>query len=179
MLSTVFMPSLISLIVIERLGPVANAHFYVPALIATGLSVVAMSIVRSFLVEASHEPHLLRKHAPVSYTHLDVYKRQADVDIVGRVAEASRDQRLPEKRNFGSDFSFHDFGQLAGVRGSGDVNTHVISGAYGGFSNTWGAQTMVYSAASFNDWPISRAELEVDYRSILSKICLLYTSRCV
>jgi pimeloyl-ACP methyl ester carboxylesterase/O-antigen/teichoic acid export membrane protein len=63
MLSTVFMPSLISLIVIERLGPVANAHFYVPALIATGLSVVAMSIVRSFLVEASHEPHLLRKHA--------------------------------------------------------------------------------------------------------------------
>jgi choline dehydrogenase-like flavoprotein len=94
----------------------------------------------------------------------------ADVDIVGRVAEASRDQRLPEKRNFGSDFSFHDFGQLAGVRGSGDVNTHVISGAYGGFSNTWGAQTMVYSAASFNDWPISRAELEVDYRSILSKI---------
>ena len=63
MLSTIFMPSLISLIVIERLGPVANAHFYVPTLIATGLSVVAMSIVRSFLVEASHEPHLLRKHA--------------------------------------------------------------------------------------------------------------------
>jgi pimeloyl-ACP methyl ester carboxylesterase/O-antigen/teichoic acid export membrane protein len=63
MLSTIFMPSLISLIVIERLGAVANAHFYVPALIATGLSVVAMSIVRSFLVEASHEPHLLRKHA--------------------------------------------------------------------------------------------------------------------
>jgi pimeloyl-ACP methyl ester carboxylesterase/O-antigen/teichoic acid export membrane protein len=63
MLSTVFMPSLITLIVIERLGAVANAHFYVPALIATGLSVVAMSIVRSFLVEASHEPHLLRKHS--------------------------------------------------------------------------------------------------------------------
>ncbi|MGD0854016.1 MAG: alpha/beta fold hydrolase [Acidimicrobiales bacterium] len=63
MLSTVFMPSLVTLIVIERLGAVANAHYYVPALIATGLSVVAMSIVRSFLVEASHEPHLLRKHA--------------------------------------------------------------------------------------------------------------------
>lgn len=63
MLSTVFMPSLITLIVIERLGAVANAHFYVPTLIATGLSVVAMSIVRSFLVEASHEPHLLRKHS--------------------------------------------------------------------------------------------------------------------
>jgi pimeloyl-ACP methyl ester carboxylesterase/O-antigen/teichoic acid export membrane protein len=63
MLSTVFMPSLISLIVIQRLGAVDNAHFYVPTLIATGLAVVAMSIVRSFLVEASHEPHLLRKHS--------------------------------------------------------------------------------------------------------------------
>ncbi len=94
----------------------------------------------------------------------------ADVDVVSRIAEATKHQRLPEKRNFGSDFPFHDFGQLAGVRGVGDVNTHVISGAYGGFSNTWGAQTMVYSAASFNDWPISRAELEVDYRAILSKI---------
>lgn len=93
-----------------------------------------------------------------------------DVDIVGRVAKATKDQRLPEKRNFGSDFPFHDFGQLAGVRGTGGVNTHVVSGAYGGFSNTWGAQTMVYSAASFNDWPISRADLEVDYRAILSKI---------
>jgi choline dehydrogenase-like flavoprotein len=94
----------------------------------------------------------------------------ADVDIVSRVAEATKDQRLPEKRNFGSDFPFHDFGQLTGVRGIGDVNTHVISGAYGGFSNTWGAQTMVYSAASFNDWPISRSELEVDYRAILARI---------
>ncbi len=77
---------------------------------------------------------------------------------------------MPEKRNFGSDFPFHDFGQLTGVRGIGDVNTHVISGAYGGFSNTWGAQTMVYSAASFNDWPISRAELEIDYRAVLARI---------
>ncbi|MGD0853362.1 MAG: 4Fe-4S ferredoxin [Acidimicrobiales bacterium] len=93
-----------------------------------------------------------------------------DVDLVGRVAEATEYQRLPEKRNFGSDFPFRDFGQLAGVRGIGDVNTHVISGAYGGFSNTWGAQTMVYSAASFGDWPISRADLEPDYRAILSKI---------
>jgi ferredoxin len=93
-----------------------------------------------------------------------------DVDVVSRVAVATKDQRLPEKRNFGSDFPFRDFGQLAGVRGIGDVNTHVISGAYGGFSNTWGAQTMVYSAASFNDWPISRAELEGDYRAILSRI---------
>jgi O-antigen/teichoic acid export membrane protein len=62
-LSAVFMPSIITLIVIQRLGAVANAHYYVPSMIATGLSLVCLSIVRSFLVEASHEPHALRHHA--------------------------------------------------------------------------------------------------------------------
>ncbi|HEY5437862.1 MAG TPA: hypothetical protein VIJ99_03080 [Acidimicrobiales bacterium] len=62
-LSSVFMPSIITLIVIERLGAVANAHYYVPSMIATGLSLVCLSIVRSFLVEGSHEPHALRLHA--------------------------------------------------------------------------------------------------------------------
>ena len=32
-------------------------------MIVTGLSLVCLSIVRSFLVEASHEPHELRRHA--------------------------------------------------------------------------------------------------------------------
>jgi O-antigen/teichoic acid export membrane protein len=62
-LSNIFMPSIITLIVIQRLGAVANAHYYVPSMIATGLSLVCLSIVRSFLVEASHEPHALRHHA--------------------------------------------------------------------------------------------------------------------
>lgn len=63
LLSTVFMPSLLSLIVIQRLGPVANAHFFLPNMIATSLGLFAWSIVRSFLVEASHEPGELRRHA--------------------------------------------------------------------------------------------------------------------
>jgi O-antigen/teichoic acid export membrane protein len=63
LLSTVFMPSLLSLIVIQRLGPVANAHFFLPNMISTSLGLFALSIVRSFLVEASHEPHELRVHA--------------------------------------------------------------------------------------------------------------------
>jgi O-antigen/teichoic acid export membrane protein len=62
-LSSVFMPSIITLIVIERLGAVANAYYYIPSMIATGLSLVCLSVVRSFLVEASHEPHALRHHA--------------------------------------------------------------------------------------------------------------------
>jgi choline dehydrogenase-like flavoprotein len=94
----------------------------------------------------------------------------SDVRIVSQVAQRTEGNPLPEKRNFGSDFPFHDFGQLTGISGEGAVNTHVVSGAYGGFSNTWGAQTMVYSAASFDDWPFPRSELEADYRAILSQI---------
>ena len=58
-----FSPSIITLIVIQRLGPVANAHYYVPALIESGLYMILLSIGRSFLVEASHEPARLRRHA--------------------------------------------------------------------------------------------------------------------
>jgi O-antigen/teichoic acid export membrane protein len=63
LLLNVFSPSIVTLIVIERLGPVANAHYYVPALIAGSLAVLLYSISRSFLVEASHEPYALRRHA--------------------------------------------------------------------------------------------------------------------
>jgi O-antigen/teichoic acid export membrane protein len=63
LLSGVFMPSLLSLIVIQRLGPVANAHYFLPNMIASGLGLFCWSITRSFLVEASHEPDELRRHA--------------------------------------------------------------------------------------------------------------------
>ena len=63
LLSSVFMPSLIALIVIQRLGAVANAHYFLPSMIATSLGLFLLSIVRSFLVEASHEPYALRHHA--------------------------------------------------------------------------------------------------------------------
>ena len=94
----------------------------------------------------------------------------ADLRAVSQVAVASKGHRLPEKRNFGSDFPFRNFGQLDGVHGEGGVNTHLISGAYGGFSNTWGAGVMVFSEASFNEWPFSRRDLESDYRAILGAI---------
>ncbi|MHB1905303.1 MAG: 4Fe-4S ferredoxin [Acidimicrobiales bacterium] len=82
------------------------------------------------------------------------------------VAEPRRDHRLPEKRTFGSDFAFRDFGQRQGL--ADDVR--VVSGALGGFSNVWGAQTMTYSVASFTDWPFTRGELEPHYRAVLKAI---------
>ena len=63
MVFTVFTPSLVSLIVIQRLGAVANAHYYIPSLFLVGLMLVTWSVARSFLVEAAHEPDHLRHHA--------------------------------------------------------------------------------------------------------------------
>jgi O-antigen/teichoic acid export membrane protein len=62
LLSFAFLPSLITLIVIQRLGAVANAHYFLPSMISGGLVLLCYSIVRSFLVEATTEPHALRRH---------------------------------------------------------------------------------------------------------------------
>jgi len=93
-----------------------------------------------------------------------------DLRTIRQTAVASKSHRIPEKRIFGSDFPFRNFGQLDGVSSERDLNSHVVSGAYGGFSNTWGAQTMVFSEATFDDWPFPRSELEQDYRAILGTI---------
>lgn len=77
---------------------------------------------------------------------------------------------LPEKRTYGSDYPFRDFGQLQGLTADGPTNNAVVSGAYGGFSNAWGAQVMPLSAATFDQWPFSRADLEPHYRAVLSQI---------
>ena len=93
-----------------------------------------------------------------------------DRGTISKVAAPTSTHKLPEKRVFGSSFPFDDFGQLDGVSAQANENTHVISGAYGGFSNTWGAQTMPYSAASFDAWPIAREELSSDYRAVLGAL---------
>ena len=89
--------------------------------------------------------------------------------VVGQPVESSV-RGLPEKRSYGSDFPFRDVGQLAGLTGSRDVNPSVISGAYGGFSNVWGAQLMPFAASVFDSWGISAHELEGHYRSILEHL---------
>jgi O-antigen/teichoic acid export membrane protein len=62
---SVFTTSIVTLIVIERLGAVANAYFYVPALISSGVALLLWAITRSFLVEAASEPYALRHHTNV------------------------------------------------------------------------------------------------------------------
>jgi NAD-dependent dihydropyrimidine dehydrogenase PreA subunit len=94
------------------------------------------------------------------------------VQSISRQPAAPARGALPEKRAFGSDFPFRDFGQLAGVRAVDEANRSVVSGAYGGFSNVWGAQIMPFSAATFDRWPIDSAEMESHYRVALTEMTL-------
>jgi O-antigen/teichoic acid export membrane protein len=66
LLITVLSSSLVSLVVIDRLGAVASAHYYLPAQIAGGAAVALWSVDQAFLVEASAEPQALRHHARVA-----------------------------------------------------------------------------------------------------------------
>jgi choline dehydrogenase-like flavoprotein len=79
---------------------------------------------------------------------------------------------LPEKRSYGSDFPFRNVGQLDGVESEGRANRLVVSSAYGGFSNVWGAQAMPWSAPTFDQWPIKWSEMEPHYRSVLDEVPL-------
>jgi ferredoxin len=79
---------------------------------------------------------------------------------------------IPEKRVYGSDFPFRDFGQLEGVHSAGRLNDRVVSGAYGGYSNVWGAQVMPFNAATLAEWPIHWRDLEPHYRAVLREIPL-------
>ena len=69
-------------------------------------------------------------------------------------------------------FPFVTSGQLEGVQAVGPANPSVVSGAYGGFSNIWGAQIMPFSKATFDRWPITSAEMESHYRIALSEMTL-------
>jgi O-antigen/teichoic acid export membrane protein len=63
LLVNVLTGSIVTLIVIDRLGPVANAHYYIPAQIALGATLLLLAITRVFIVEASSEPERLRHFA--------------------------------------------------------------------------------------------------------------------
>ncbi|PAQ00358.1 MAG: GMC family oxidoreductase [Mesorhizobium sp.] len=95
---------------------------------------------------------------------------EEDVRRVSLQPKQVQSDSLPEKRSYGSDFPFVNKGQLDGVHCEGRVNSAVISSAYGGFSNVWGAQIMPFSAATFRRWPFDFSDMEEHYRTILGHI---------
>jgi choline dehydrogenase-like flavoprotein len=89
-------------------------------------------------------------------------------------APAPRGTRgVPQKRTYGSDYPFRDLGQTTGLRsGQPGTNLDVVSSAYGGFTNVWGAQAMPFSRSTFDDWPIAWHEMERHYRATLDEVSL-------
>ena len=96
----------------------------------------------------------------------------ADVERISRQPVPIPRGVLPQKRAYGSDFPFRDVGQLDGIEPLGPANPFVVSGAYGGFSNIWGAQIMPFSKGTFDRWPITLAEMEPHYRAALGEMTL-------
>ena len=64
--------SITSLIVVDRLGAVANAHYYIPAQTAIGVSILITSIMRSFYVEVASEPERIREFARITFKSLTI-----------------------------------------------------------------------------------------------------------
>jgi ferredoxin len=96
-----------------------------------------------------------------------------DTDDRRRIAQLPVDtgvKGLPEKRAYGSDFAFRNFGQRFGVVAAEGLNDAVVSGAYGGFSNVWGAQALPFTPATFDAWPISAEAMYESYERVLTAV---------
>ena len=61
-----------------------------------------------------------------------------DLQLVSSPPKPRSVGQLPTKQIYGSNFVFENSGQLDDIDADGEANRMVVSGAYGGFSNTWG-----------------------------------------
>jgi hypothetical protein len=116
-------------------------------------------------LEDSHDAARIR----MADTSPDAWAEEDLLDV-GQLPVDSRVKGLPEKRAYGSDFPFRDFGQRGGISADSNVNEAVVSGAYGGFSNIWGAQVMPFTTATFRDWPVKAEEMHRHYAAVLAHI---------
>jgi ferredoxin len=92
------------------------------------------------------------------------------VDVVSEQPVDSGTHGVPEKRSYGSDYPFRNIGQLDGLTAADDATTSLISPAYGGFSNVWGAQLMPFTASAFESWPLSAEQMRPHYEAILDHL---------
>ena len=95
-----------------------------------------------------------------------------DVERISHQPVPTRRGGLPQKRAYGSDFPLRT--PAAGWDRAAwmPANQSVVSAAYGGFSNIWGAQIMPFSKQTFAGWPITWSEMEPHYRTALGEMNL-------
>ena len=89
---------------------------------------------------------------------------------LSRQPAAQAKGELPQKWVFGSDFPFRDAGQLAELTTAPGGNTRAVSGAFGGFSNAWGAQIMPFTKPTLDAWPAGYDAMVPHYRAVLEHI---------
>lgn len=95
-----------------------------------------------------------------------------DFGLISAQPVAQSKGELPQKRSYGSDYPFRNLGQLDGIATVPGGNQALVSSAYGGFSNVWGAQVMPFSRSTFQQWPISWDDVEPHYRAVLQEVPL-------
>lgn len=142
-----------------------------PAAAAAALACASRSDVHVTVLDigARLEPSLDRARERLATAPPGQWRAE-DLAAVGELPASSRVKGPPQKRAFGSDFPFRDVGQLEGIVGSGGANDALVSGAFGGFSNVWGAQVMPFPEATFRDWPVGLDEMRRHYGEVLKQI---------
>jgi choline dehydrogenase-like flavoprotein len=142
-----------------------------PSAAAVALALEPMTEVKITVVDLGGEleSERMRARSTMAGTSPDQWS-PGDLELLSSPPKPSSPGQIPTKQIYGSNFPFENFGQLNAVTADQSANKLVVSGAYGGFSNTWGAQMMPYSTGTFRTWPISRRDLEPHYREILRQV---------
>jgi ferredoxin len=142
-----------------------------PAAVGAALGLVADSEVRVTILDVGARLGDANEHARERVAASDpAHWLPSDLGLIATPPVASDVRGLPEKRSFGSEYPFGDFGQLGGIFADGQVNRAVISGAYGGFSNVWGAQVMPFTSKTFEGWPVAAHVMYPHYAAVLREI---------
>lgn len=143
-----------------------------PAAAATALALIAAGGAQEVVVldiGSTLEPERQQLLASVEGLDPRAWPHDALAELA-KHPEAARKGELPQKRLHGSDFPFRDRGQLQGVSAAQGANSAAVSGAFGGFSNSWGAQVMPFSRATLDGWPVTFDDLAPHYRTVLEHI---------
>ncbi|HYP45989.1 MAG TPA: hypothetical protein VEQ66_12420 [Propionibacteriaceae bacterium] len=138
---------------------------------ALALSRRADQLVTIIDVGARLEPHLQQTVTRMSNQSEGAWAPE-DLALVSTSPVAATKGSLPQKRTYGSAFPFRDHGQTTGISGPPGANLDIVSAAYGGFTNVWGAQLMPFSPSTLRRWPVTWGEMEPHYRAVLDEVPL-------
>lgn len=139
-----------------------------PAAAAATLALVARDTESVVVMDlgASLESDRRQLLATVASGHPDEWSAEVR-SVLAQKPLAENHGELPQKRVLGSDFPFRELGQLEGIDVVSGGNRSIVSGAFGGFSNAWGAQVLPFTREMISEWPIAYDDLVPHYEAIL------------